>query len=103
MNALKMENLRVRFLFLFSTLNFHDATDSLMFLHFIYVTICLFNSFFFFVRILSSWCSMLLLLSPESDRSPSSSQGDKDEYVPIMSSVFGLLLFVRHLFRAVPF
>lgn len=89
-------------LFLLGTLNFHDATQSFMFLHSIYVIICLFNSFF--MRVLSSWCSMLLLLSTESDRSSSSGQEDKDEYVPfVMSSVFGLLLFIRHLLRAVPF
>ena len=85
-------------LFLLRTLNFDDVTESLRFLHFIYVIVCLFNSFF--VSVLSLWCSMLLLVSPESDRCPSSSQGDMDEYVPLMSSVFGLVLFVR---RAVPF
>ncbi|TYK13150.1 putative E3 ubiquitin-protein ligase RING1a [Cucumis melo var. makuwa] len=41
--------------------------------------------------------------SQESDRSSSSSQGDEDEYVPFMSSVLSLLLFVRLLFRVVPF
>lgn len=85
-------------LFLFSTLNFDDASECLMFLHFIYVIFCCFNSFS--ARVLSLLSSLLLFVLSESDRTPSSSQGDKDEYVPFMSSVFALLLFVRHLFRA---
>lgn len=45
MNALKMNNLRVRFYFLFTNLNFHDVPYSFIFLHFIYLIISSFNYF----------------------------------------------------------